>query len=76
MVMVGVPSVVESERFPAIEVAPLSRSELTLTPESALQLPRSPEIKPSPWCPDIKPPEPGVNAPPFIPCRGSDARDS
>lgn len=44
-VIVGVPSVVESDKFPATEVAPLSRSELTLTPESALQLPRSPKMK-------------------------------
>lgn len=46
-VIVGVPSVVESDKFPATEVAPLSLSELTLTPESALQLPLSPEIF---WC--------------------------
>lgn len=47
-VIVGVPSVVESDRFPATEVAPLSLSEFTRTPESALQLPRSPGNKPSP----------------------------
>lgn len=35
-----VPSV-ESDKFPPKDVIPLSRSELILTPESALQLPRS-----------------------------------
>lgn len=47
-VMVGVPSVVESDKLPPMEVVPLSRSELTRTPESALQLPLSPANKPSP----------------------------
>lgn len=76
MVIVGVPSVVESDKFPATEVAPLSLSELTRTPESALQLPRSPGIRPSPWCPERRPPELGVSAPPFRLCLGRDARDS
>lgn len=48
-VIVGVPSVVESDKFPATDVAPLSLSELTLTPESALQLPLSPGRRPRPW---------------------------
>lgn len=75
-VIVGVPSVVESDKFPATEVAPLSRSELTLTPESALQLPLSPGKRPRPWWPDSNPPEPGVKAPPFKLCLGREARDS
>lgn len=75
-VMVGVPSVVESDKFPATDVAALSLSELTRTPESALQLPRSPGSKPRPWWPDSKPPEPGVRAPPFRLCRGREANDS
>lgn len=43
------PSVVESDKLPPPDVAPPdSRSELPRTPESALQLPRSPGNNPSP----------------------------
>lgn len=65
MVIVGVPSIVESDRLPPIDVAALSLSELTLTPESALQLPRSPGRSPRPCVVAGNPPEPGVTAPPF-----------
>lgn len=74
-VIVGAPSVVESDKLPVIDVAPpLSRSELTRTPESALQLPRSPGN--SPKCPESSPPDPGVRAPPLRLWRGSEASDS
>lgn len=75
-VIVGVPSIVESERLPPIDVAALSLSELTLTPESALQLPRSPGSSPRPCVVVGNPPEPGVTAPPFMLCLGMDATDS
>lgn len=53
MVIVGVPSVVESDRFPPTLVAPpLSRSLEPRTPLSALQLPRSPAC---PWAPPMPP---------------------
>lgn len=67
---------VESDRLPPTEVAPLSLSELTRTPESALQLPLSPGSRPRPWWPESKPPELGVKGPPLRPWRGNEARDS
>lgn len=54
---------VESDRLPPPEVAPPdSLSELTLTPESALQDPRSPAAGASPVGPAV-----GVTPPPFTP---------
>lgn len=76
IVIVGVPSIVESDRLPPIDVAALSLSELTRTPESALQLPLSPGISPRPWVVAGNPPEPGVTAPPFKLCLGIDVTDS